>query len=193
MDGSHFDNIVRTLMGSRRSLVGGGLAVAAGWLGLADAQTKRKRKHKKRVRKRKPNDHRCLEVGQACNGDSAACCSGICESTMPTVGMTETSRCIARVTSVCDAQADSCTTGVALACDANNPDCTCLRTTNNAPFCGDVTAGSAALCRECRRDANCTEEFGPGAACVVVGGFCDAYCPGTGGTACVRACPDARM
>jgi hypothetical protein len=85
---------------------------------------------------------------------------------------------------------DTCTTGVAHHCSGSNPSCACLLTTGNGGFCG----GPGSTCRVCRKDADCQEEFGAGAACVVAGPpICDGNCPDTGGTVCVPPCPDADM
>jgi hypothetical protein len=86
------------------------------------------------------------------------------------------------------AVADYCATGVFTACHARNPNCTCLRTTRQATFCGDITEGAAVDCRECLPDSDCEEEFGPGAACLVYGGICTSFCADAGGTACAPSC-----
>jgi hypothetical protein len=191
VEGSYFDHLARSLTGSRRSLFGGVMVSAASWLGISGANAKKKRRKKNKKPKR--TDHVCLAVSQACNGDGTRCCSGICEGEQPKKGRTDASHCVAGGANICDGQADYCTTGVATTCNPLNPKCTCLRTTSEAPFCGDVSAEAAVLCRPCRPDADCEAEFGPGAACVVVGGSCGSYCPDTGNTACVRACTDDRM
>jgi hypothetical protein len=189
MDSTRFDDFTRSLAGSRRSLVSGGLAVVAGRLGLSGANAKKKRKKKgKKARKPQPNAFGCLDVGQPCNGDGTQCCSGICEGTKPKKGKPDKSRCVAHDAAICRGpDSDTCTTGVAHACNSSNFSCGCLLTTGNAGFCG----GPGSTCRVCSKDADCQEEFGSGAACIVFGGICDVNCPESGGTACVPPCPVA--
>jgi hypothetical protein len=203
MEGSQFDDLARSLTESRRSLLAGSLALAAGWLGLTDADARKKRKHKQKHKRKpkpepkpEPNEYGCLDVGQACNGDSGACCSGICEGTAPRKGKKDTSRCVAHDADICTPGSNACLFEGVLACGPSDADCYCLRTTGNAPFCGNTGEFDelALLCRDCSQDTDCHEEFGPAAACVDIGeGICESLCPNTGGTACVPACPDADM
>jgi hypothetical protein len=188
MDGSRFDALVQSLTGSRRALLGG-MVAAAGWFGEAGAgaRRKRKRKHKKRKQPRTPpatpNAYGCLNVDDPCTS-AEQCCSGICE------GQKGERRCVAHDERICTVAADLCTTQVDTPCGTTNPLCACVVTTGNAPFCGDFTGlPGDELCRDCRRDADCQEEFGPGAACVVYSGVCGEICPETG-RACVPACQD---
>jgi hypothetical protein len=194
MHGSQFDNLIRSLTGSRRRLLGGGVALVAGQLGVFGAGAKKKRK-KRKLKKAKPNAFGCLNVGQPCNGDSGACCSGICDGTKPKKGKKDSSRCVAHDVGICTPGSNACTFEGVGACHPSNPDCYCLRTTGNAPFCGATgDIGELELfCRDCRQDTDCHEEFGPDAACAIFDGICGGSCPDTGGTACVPACPDADM
>jgi hypothetical protein len=194
MDGTRFDDLLRSLTESRRSLLGGALASVTGFLVVPRIDAKKKRKRKKRHKKTKsqppppPNAYGCLDVGKACNGDSSLCCSGICEGTKPKKGKPDKSRCMAHDAAICQADSDLCSTGAPHAYNGSNLICSCLLTTGNGGFCGD---GSRLVCLDCRLDADCQEEHGAGAACVVLGGICDSLCPETGGTACVPACKDA--
>src|SRR5688572_30192652 len=126
MDHTHFDAITRSFgTPSRRSLgralAGGGFAALFGSaLGALDTDAKKKR-HKRKGKKRKHtqlnppvstvppevpplvfNQYGCIAVGQSCRGDSALCCSGICQGAAPATGQPDTSRCVAHDTGTCD-------------------------------------------------------------------------------------------
>jgi hypothetical protein len=182
LDSSQFDELIRSLTGSRRSLVSGALAVTAGWLGIsgANAKKKHKHKHKKRKPKAKPNAFGCLNVGDACQSEEQ-CCSGICE------GKKGKRKCVAHNASVCGTDTDLCTTGQLTLCNVTSPSSACVVTTGQAGFCGDFTDGGDKLCRDCRKDTDCQEEFGAGAACVSYGGICAPLCAAGINTACVPA------
>jgi hypothetical protein len=183
-----------TRLPSRRDVLRGlaaaglGLAVLRG-SGAADA--KKKRKHKKKQSKLQRNEFGCVEVGGKCQGKSANCCSGVCEGKKPKRGKKDRSRCVAHNTAgVCSADTDICTVGQAVLCSPD-PDfpCNCTLTSGNAGFC----IGAPAQCRVCRKDTDCEAEFGPGAACIVLGGMCAASCLETGGTACATPCANATV
>jgi hypothetical protein len=190
MDGTQFDTVIRSLTKSRRSLLGGALALTGGWFGIAN--TAARKKGKKRKGKKKPkallfNQYGCVDVGQPCRGDSSTCCSGICEGVAPGRGKPDRSQCVAHNTSICTPALNICTTGSESTCNANNASTHCTVTTGNAGFCADFTQGAAKHCRNCSRDTDCQAEFGAGVACVVFTGICATYCPATGGTACMPA------
>ena len=130
------------------------------------------------------NTFGCLDVGQACQGDSTLCCSGICDP--------GTSTCVAHNAGVCFADTDTCTVGQAILCKPNNSACTCMVTTGNAAFCADLSQLDISrpddLCRFCSQDTDCEEEFGPGSACVLLKGDCTPICATTDRTACIRPC-----
>lgn len=191
MDDSHFDGLTRSLVQSRRSLLGGALALVGGWFGIADSVARNKRKKKRRGQK-KPrklvlNQHGCVDVGKPCRGDAKNCCSGICEGAAPRKGKPDQSRCVAHNTSICTPALNTCSTGNDNTCSASNPNTHCTLTTGNAGFCADFTEGAAKYCRNCTRDTDCQAEFGPDVACVVFTGICATFCPATGGTACMPA------
>jgi hypothetical protein len=195
MNQNRFAAVTRALISvpSRRHLLRG-LAGAGFGLSLVRlphaAAAKKKRKRKKKAKKATPNSFGCLNVGQPCQGDSAQCCSGICEGTKPKKGKPDKSRCVAHDTGICQVAMDVCTTGKDAICNIQNPNCQCYRTTGNAGFCGDVSSGLLNLCRDCSQDTDCEEEFGLGAACVALGGICESVCSDTGGTVCMPACAD---
>jgi hypothetical protein len=147
----------------------------------------RKRKHKHKKPKLQRNEFGCVDVGGNCLGNSANCCSGICEGKKPKKGKKDTSVCVAHDDAgICFVDSDTCTVGTNVLCNADNDKCFCVLTTGNAGFCGDFSADVP--CRDCAKDAECQEEFGPGAACVFLGGICSSLCPATGRTACIRPC-----
>jgi hypothetical protein len=191
MDSSQFDQFTRSLTGSRRSLLGGSLALGAGWRGVSNSNAKKARKHRGKKVKLRRNAFGCVDVGAACQGNSANCCSGICEGKKPKKGKKDTSVCVGHDDAgVCFADSDSCTVGGAVPCNPGKPKCFCQLTTGNAAFCGDFTDVDdyPDICRICSKDIDCEPEFGPGAACLVLAGACTTYCAATGRTACVPPC-----
>jgi hypothetical protein len=199
MDSERFDDITRllTVLPSRRDVLRG---LAGAGLGLALVRTphfagaRKKRKHKKKDKKPKltRNEFGCVDVGGNCLGNSANCCSGICEGTGPKKGKKDKSVCVAHDSGVCFADSDTCTVGQQVQCHPVRDDCSCVLTTGNAGFCGDFgfSGGPDSVCRECVRDTDCQAEFGPGAACVFLGGICSPACADTGRTACIRPCAE---
>jgi hypothetical protein len=197
MDGHRFDTVVRALAGSesplrhpsRRGLLTGlasGLPVLLAFARGQGADAKRKHRHKKK-RKKKPgptstqppitvNVFGCVDVGQACRGDSTVCCSGQCAGGPPSSGQPDASRCVAHDASSCLAGQDSCQTG-AIACttSANLPGF-CQMTTGKASYCA-----ANSICFPCSKDADCQQNCGPLAACIVCAGV---GCANTGDRMC---------
>jgi hypothetical protein len=191
MDTDRFDAFARSLGRSaarRRVVAGLALSPLAGFVAkrsAGDVAAKKKRKKHKKAKKPQLNAYGCLNVGQPCNGDNTLCCSGVCEGTAPKKGKKDSSRCAAHDAAICRGpESDTCSTGVAHYCSSNTS-CGCLLTTGNAGFC----YGTTFECRDCSRDTDCQDEFGLGAACVVLGGICEDLCPDTSGTACALPCP----
>lgn len=165
MDGIRFDSLTRSLSAprSRRSALVALLGGAVALLGTADIAAKKKTKHKPLVL----NEFGCVNVGGACRGNAASCCSGICEGTKPKKGARDTSRCVAHDQSSClpgqtfpgcsslsePLPAVPCTTGA-------GKEGQCATTTGNAGYC--VFGG---LCIACTRDTDCISFCGPQAAC----------------------------
>jgi hypothetical protein len=174
-----------------RGLSGAGLGLAA-LRPLEVMLAKKKRKDKGKKPKLQRNEFGCVNVGGKCRGNSANCCSGICEGRKPKRGKKDTSVCVAHDSGVCFPENDTCTVGGNVRCGSDNENCFCVLSTGNAGFCGDLsyTGGTDSFCRECSRDIDCQGEFGPGAACVFLGGVCSSLCAATGRTACIRRCPD---
>jgi hypothetical protein len=183
MDSLHFDDLIRALAGSRRSLLSGGLSLATGLLGIAntDARKKRKRKHKhkkKRTPTATPNEFGCLEVGDPCTSE-AQCCSGICE------GKKGNKTCRAHGTGTCDQDGPNFCTAATTLC-YNSASCVCARTTAGSNFCGSGLLPSD--CAVCQTDADCEAlGFPAGSACVQwSSGFCAGFCES--GMACIAPC-----
>jgi hypothetical protein len=192
MDQHHVAVLTRTVsrVPSRRDVLRGLVGVGLGLSALRRqdaAEAKKKRKKKKKKPQLPLNAFGCLDVGQPCRGNSANCCSGICQGGKPKKGKKDTSTCVAHNAGICYPDSDSCSLGVAIKCHPSTF-CLCVLTTGNAAFCGDFTGGGDKLCRVCSKDTDCQAEFGPGAACVVFAGFCTPDCAATGRTVCVPPC-----
>jgi hypothetical protein len=194
MEANQFDDIARSITASpsRRVLFRGVLGASLGLstLNLLEA-AEAKKKHKNRKKKKQQqqpvlNAFGCVDVGQPCRGDSALCCSGICEGLAPKKGKPDTSVCVAHNTGPCTVDTNACELGVEVPCNPNLPRTVCSITTGNAAFCAALTGeGVRPNCRACTKDTDCQSEFGPGAACVVQGGVCTGLCLATGRTACL--------
>lgn len=174
MNAAHFDRLARTMrnVSSRRDLVRG-LAVAAvlGARRGPDAEAGSKKKNKKNLNL---NSFGCVDVGKPCRGKDARCCSGRCQGKKPKKGEKDKSRCVAHHTGGCQAGQDTCLVGQDFPCGTDG---FCHPTTGKASFCGVYQFESFNPCTACEKDADCTADFGPGAACIVCPGDCPA--PGT--------------
>jgi hypothetical protein len=182
VDDSRFDSFTRSLAGSRRSLLGGTLALALGPLGLSSIDAKKKRKRKRnrnvpRTPQATPNEFGCLNVNDPCTSASQ-CCSGICQ------GPKGARTCRAHDTGGCEPgiEPEVCGEENESICTTNSGDeGYCGTTTGNAGYC----AGPGD-CYPCRTDVECQRAnngfFGPTAACLKC-----TFCSGTGGTACFMA------
>ncbi len=167
MDGRRFDDLIRSLNVSRRTLLGGGLAVAGGWLCRPHIAARKKRGKRSKLKR---NVYGCVNVGGACRGKDAVCCSGACQGKKPRKGKKDISRCVAHNVGDCPAGADSCLEGVTLCTNG-----LCYQTTGQTAFCA-----AGGVCFDCKRDADCEPVFGEGAACGV--------CPDcVGDTSCLFA------
>jgi hypothetical protein len=193
LDPFRFDDLARSLgkTSPPRRFFGGLAASALGLVALLPvAEAKKKHKHKGKKSRLTRNDFGCVDVGGACLGNSANCCSGICDGRKPRKGRKDTSVCVGHDDAgICSADSDSCIPGQDVLCGADNDNCFCVKTTGSAGFCGDFTAFSDTNCRDCTKDADCQIDLGPGAACVVLGGTCSEECPDTG-RACVLPCAE---
>lgn len=181
MDGSRFDQFSRALTGSRRSVLGGTLALAAGWLGASRVEAKKK--HKKRKPKAKPNEFGCLEVGDACKSTDQ-CCSGVCG------GKKGKKQCRAHDTGTCRQDGFgicSGDSGTPFACN-NSGFCVCFHTTAGSNFCAELDNGGLEICADCQKDADCQAlGFPSGSACIPLSeGGCAGMCES--GMACWAPC-----
>jgi hypothetical protein len=170
VDAERFDDVTRLLATTapRRvalaALAGTSLTVlvyAVGWE-AADAK-RRKRKGKRKNIKR--NAFGCVDVGKACRGKDANCCSGTCQGKKPKRGKRDKSRCVAHNTGGCQPEDDNCA-GLLMGCGEFRSGI-CYRTTGKGSFCA-----RAAFCGECAKDVDCIAITGPGSAC--------GFCPGGG-------------
>lgn len=177
MDDSRFDDCLRSLAGSRRSLLGGTLALSSGLIGRStiDARKRRKRKKPRNVTRTPPatpNEFGCLNVDVSCTSPEQ-CCSSICEGT--------SGRRTCRAHDVGDCQAGTALESEIPCTTSGGEDGLCSTTTGNAGYCMFTAA-----CYPCKTDLECQRAdggfFGPTAACVKFAG-----CDQTGGTACALA------
>jgi hypothetical protein len=171
MDGVQFEQLLRTLATSRRSYLGGALALGA-ILARQPATSAKKRGRKRRPKVGKPNAYGCLNVGAFCK-NSSQCCSGICS------GKKRKRKCQAVGQGTCAAEVPGvCHPVTPLITICNNARCWCARTTGGAPFCAN-SVGTVS-CDECRTDTDCVSRgFPAGSACVPWdGGLCGGPCAG---------------
>jgi hypothetical protein len=189
MDSFQFDDLIRSLTESRRSLLAGALAVVSGLIVTPRVDAKNKRQHKGKKAKLQRNAFGCVDVGGACQGNSANCCSGICQGKKPKKGKKDTSVCAGHDAGICTPGSNICKLDGLAECNPDNSGCHCVLTTGNTTFCGDTPGvGDGSLCRVCTKDTDCQGEFGPGTACIYLEGLCSIYCADTGYTACVPPC-----
>jgi hypothetical protein len=176
MEEARFDLLARTLAerAQRRALIGlaAGFGLAA--VGVPGGEARKGKKKSKLKR----NAYGCVDVDKPCRGNSANCCSGICNGKKPKKGKKDRSRCVAHNTGVCQPGLDACK-GVDATCGTGG---ICLETTGKASFCGDPNTEA---CAACTRDTDCEAVLGSGAACI----YCAAVCPTTQGRVCILAAP----
>jgi hypothetical protein len=190
-----------------RSLASAGIGLGA--LPLAEPVAARNKNRKKNAKKRKHkkqeqvppvappfelpplefNEYGCIEVAQACRGDSALCCSGICEGAAPVAGQPDTSRCVAHDTGTCQQGGPGVCTSDApqnITCN-NNAKCRCISTTAGSNVCGALRP-LPEMCATCQRDSDCVAlGFPAGSACAPFSeGFCGGAC--ASGMVCLTPC-----
>jgi hypothetical protein len=197
MDGHHFDSLARALgsIMSRRDLTRvlvGGVAVGGWPYGPSASLAKKKRKRKKRKKQHAQevepvppslpppvlNAFGCVDIGQACRGNSGLCCSGVCEGAAPTgPDQPDVSRCVAHDASTCQVGqvATMCGGTVDVSCTTSGGVTGgCITTTGKGPYCMHQ-----AYCHACSRDADCQPFCGNTAACIPC-----SSCATYGGMAC---------
>jgi hypothetical protein len=165
---AHFARLAYSMhrVASRRELLGA-MTLGPGLATLRPAW-EASAKSKSRKQKLKRNAFGCVNVGGACRGRDAVCCSGICDGKKPKSGEKDRSRCVAHHQGICTPEDRACTDDAApTPCNPERPSASCFRTTGRAGFCGDdVIPG----CIPCQKDADCHEQLSQGAACVVCAG-----------------------
>ena len=161
MDSRHFDAMVRSLIGPRRSLLAG---IVGGALAMAGANPRQPAA----AGKRKPlerNEYGCVPIGKGCRGNDNVCCSGICEGKKPKKGKRDRSMCLAHDVAGCKPgqQSWSCgTTSYPCTTSTGNPLGGCQTTTGDAGYCAAILH-----CLPCRKDADCQSQLNnPLAACI---------------------------
>jgi hypothetical protein len=170
VDSDQVDRLAKHLVIAPTRRAAFGLAGALVLRGISPSDAKHKHKKKKPL---VLNAFGCVDVGNACRGNDANCCSSNCEGKKPKRGKKDTSRCLAHNVLDCSTGTDTCLGGL-VTCGVSGA---CFQTTGKASFCGGSNA-----CSPCTTDADCELLQGPGAACVV----CDASC-GAGTNLCVAA------
>lgn len=173
MNVSRFDAVTRSLASrpSRRTILVGLAALATTALRLPSTAVAGKRKNR-RGNKLQRNSFGCVDVGLRCRGNSANCCSGICQGKKPKRGKRDRSRCVAHDGGSCPQEPDACVEPGQIC----GPLGVCGLTTGKACFCAAISG----LCAVCQKDADCVAlGWGANAACIVTEG-----CPETGGTFC---------
>jgi hypothetical protein len=155
---------------SRRGLLRG-LVVACG-LATIQAPDAMEAKSKKKLKR---NEHGCVNVGGKCRGKDKHCCSGRCRGTKPKKGGKDKSRCVAHDTGTLAVGEGGCRAehGSPLTACTNTAGelGRCSRTTGNAGFCGQIP--EVCLPQSCRKDADCIDACGAGAACTISSEPCD--------------------
>jgi hypothetical protein len=139
------------------ALAGSALTVLMSGVGRQTADAKR-RKGKGKQKKIKRNAFGCVDVGKACRGKDANCCSGNCEGRKPKRGKKDKSRCVAHNTGSCLPENNACVDPGITSCGTFG---VCLRTTGKASFCAGL-----GICEVCARDPDCDAVTGPGSACI---------------------------
>lgn len=185
MDGHRFDEVIRTFAGTRRTVLGGAIATAAGVLGqtAGGAKGRRKRCRSPKVKCGKL----CLRAGSCCGDkDCGTCqtCSGKTCVVAPAgtacgVGGTcNGTACINEGAFGCTAARDFCGGDVIAACPGSRtPDATCFMRDGDA-LCGVGDCFIAAT------DEDCEAELGSGAIRIPCA-TCTLLSPPPGWAACV--------
>ena len=181
LDPRRFDNLIRTIpavtrRGALAGLAASVLVALAVWPGLESAAQKGEKQGRRRKRGRLPrNAFGCVAVGQACRGNDNNCCSNVCLGEKPRKGKKDQSRCVAHDESTClPGQNPATCSGVNVTCVTSTQKTgVCATTTGNAAYC----AGRG-RCFPCKKDKDCIDLCGAGAACVP----CPDECPDEGTT-----------
>jgi hypothetical protein len=174
MDGSTFDALSRSwIEGTSRRAILGGIGTALGLAALrAPSAVDAKKKRRKATKKLRRNTYGCVDVGQACRGNDANCCSGICDGKKPKKGKKDKSRCAGHDAGLCQVDEATCAP-LGTSC---GPLGVCDQTTGKACYCVSIGGN----CAVCAKDADCVAlGWGANAACIPSEG-----CPETGGTHC---------
>lgn len=166
MDGSQFDSMLTLVTRSRRTVIGGSLALLAGSLGLHDAGAKKRRKKKCRSPKVRCG-RRCLPAGACCtNAECGTCqvCAGNACVMAPAGtacgkgGRCNGTACVAEGSFGCTPPQDFCMTAAKAPCPTSTtPGAFCVVNNDDRVMC--VTGG----CVERGDQADCEAKLGPGA------------------------------
>lgn len=163
MDDHRFDALVRTLAGSRRAVLGGAIAAAAGALGQPESKGKKRRRRCKSPKVK--CGKKCLSAGFCCStGDCGTCqvCSGktcvVASSGTPcgVGGSCNGSACINQGAFGCTASMDFCLENGKMPCPrSSTPGAFCVVDLNGKNLC--VTGG----CKVRGNQQDCEAALGP--------------------------------
>jgi hypothetical protein len=170
MDGTQFDDLLRSFTQSRRTYVGGALAAVTGFL-IGPGVYAKKRRKKKKIRR---NTFGCVNVGEFCQ-HADQCCSSICDGGKCRVHDGGTGCQAGLIEDGCGGDIDvACTTST------GQPG-VCNTTTGNAGYCIAFEGGSLVTCA---KDADCRLVCGgDAAACIKCEG--QGVCAGPSAGGCV--------
>ncbi len=165
MDDHRFDAMIRTLAGSRRTVLGGAFTVVAGTVALPQVEAKRRRRRCKSPKVK--CGKKCLPAGSCCsNSDCGTCqtCSGKTCVVAPAGtpcgvgGECNGTACIKEGAFGCTANMDFCMEGGKLACPrSTTPGAFCVENGDGKTLC--VTGG----CTQRGDQQDCEAALGPGA------------------------------
>jgi len=170
MDATRFDALARTLTGSSRRGVLGGLLLGGtvGLAGLTQAEAKKKHKKRRKTKCAPPT----IKCGNACfdpSTDPANCgrCGNACAASQVCTGGT----CVTGI-GTCAAGTNVCLNPLAGNCNGD-PECFCLLAQGGATRCARYSDQPSL--RLCEADADCADR-GAGAFCPRYSNSCGGIC-----------------
>ena len=185
MDGNQFDDVIRSVMQSRRTLLTGALAVGMSAIGRTEGDAKKRRKRCKSPKVK--CGKKCLAAGSCCSdadcGTCQTCLGKQCVvapggTTCGVGGTCNGTACINQGTFGCTAARDFCAGEEVTACPGSSTaDATCFMR-DDEPLCGVGDCFIAAT------DEECEEQLGPGAIRIPCA-TCTLLSPPPGWAACV--------
>jgi hypothetical protein len=175
MDGDQFDAMIRTLSGSRRTVLGGAIAATAAALSQAESEGKRR---KRRCKSPKVKcGKKCLPAGSCCStsncGTCQVCAGNRCVlapqgSACGVGGTCNGTACINQGAFGCTAEQDFCGANEIAACPGSNtPQATCFMQ-DDKPLCAVGKCFIAATDEDCRAKLGAGAVRIPCASCTLL-------------------------